>query len=159
MLASSVPAMKAALKTRIEAALVTAQQTALVSRGHPYPKAWAGHTVIIGRSAITERRRVASGTQENELYTVELLICAAGSAQDAYSGFEDAAYALRDLIVNDLHAWAPLPSGTWGHVALIETAGGSDQEGIEEDRKGAPKSRDATVTLTLNVTARLVSSG
>ena len=159
MLASSVPAVKAALKTRIEAALLAANQTALVSRGHPYPKAWAGRTVIIGRATIGDSNRVASGTQENERYTVELLICAAGSAQDAYSGFEDAAYALRDLIVSDLDVWAPLPSGDWGRVLSIETTAGSDQEGIEEDRKGAPKSRDATVALSLSVVARLVNNG
>jgi len=159
MFASSVPAVKAALKTRIEAALVAANQSALVSRGHPYPKAWAGHTVIIGQATIGEPDRTAAGAQKNERYDLELLINAAGSAQDAYSGFEDAAFALRDLIESDLDSWDPLPSGTWGHVLTIEVGGGSDAEGIEEDRKGAPKSRDATVTLHLRVVARLVRYG
>mgnify|MGYP000952277341 CR=1 FL=1 len=159
MMASSVPYVKAALKTRIEAALTAAGQSALVSRGHPYPKAWAGHTVVIGKATIGDAQRVAAGTQENEHYDVELLICAAGSAQDAYSGFEDAAYALRTIIVSDLLAWAPLPSGSWGHVLTIEPVGGSDQEGIEEDRKGSPKSRDATVAVNVRVAARLVSYG
>jgi hypothetical protein len=163
MFSSSVPALKAALMTRIEAALATAGKTALVSRGNPYPKAWAGQTVIIGKATIDPPVRVVGMTQENEYCDVEVFINAAGNAQDAYSVFEDRAYALRDVIESDLRDWtmAPetLPAGSWGQVLSVLAFGGSDQEGIETDKNGAPRSRDCTVTLTVRVQARKVSYG
>lgn len=164
MLTSSVPLVKAALEARIAAVLAAAGHSALVSRGHPYPKAWAGQTVIVGRVAgRLPPVWTAAMTQQNEEYEIEVLVNVAGSAQDAYSSFEDAAYALEALIAGDLVAWTrepeTLPAGDWGQVLAILPAGGSDEEGIEEDRHGAPKSRDATVTLTVHVRARLVGHG
>jgi hypothetical protein len=164
MIQSSAPLFKAALKARLEGIQTLSSFGTLISRGHPYPKAWSGDLVIIGRVSNRRRTWVASMTQCNEEYDVEVLVNAAGSAQDPYAGFEERAYAMADAIEESLIAWTresggQLVSGTWGHVMTAIPGVSEDQEGIDDDQRGAPRARDATVSLTVHVTARLVDHG
>lgn len=164
MIRSSAPKFKSALQTRLEAIAGLGRGTTLISRGHPYPKGWAGHTIIIGQVLNRRRQWVAAMTQCNEEYDVEILISAGGSAQDPYSGFEDQAYALADAVEDSLISWTregggELVTGAWGQVLTAIPGEAGDQEGIEGEENRAPKSRESVVSLMVHVAARLINHG
>ena len=155
--ASSVPYFKAALVARLAATTALATGTTTVSRGNPYPKRWANEAVLVGGMSNYQQRLVGGLTQRREEYDVEITANVAGSAQDPYEDFESRAYVLAAAVETSLTEWTRtgeiLCSGAWGHAAISIPTYVSDQEGIDIDDNATPRSRDATVRMSVHVIA------
>jgi hypothetical protein len=144
-MASSVPAFKTALKSRLTATLKTAQ----VSYGAGNPDALGKQAIIVGPAKNRVLEHVCgmgiSGAPINETYDVDVIVSVIGPEQETHEALSLIAYGLVDGIVSSVLSWNPLPSGVDIVVPVESEDGENSGEGW----------REAFVTQTLHVTARI----
>lgn len=141
---SSVPGFKAALTTRLAAALPTVQ----VSLGHPHPDPDGEELVIVGDTKGRTLTWVASMAAANEVYTVEIVVSVAGPVtKDTTTVRLARAYAIADSIVASVLAWEPTDFA--GLVNSVTPKGSEDSDVMMADV------RESSVTLALEVFARI----
>lgn len=144
---SSIPYLKAALKTLLEAD----SDLSGVQVTHGNPKQYPPKAVVIGSVTPEPLAYVAGRSQATEKYDLELVCSHVGSAGDPYSTFETGAFALANACAASVLAWAqPQVTGTWGAVQLVEPKSFAPKEGLDD-----AGNLGCSVTLTLAVVARL----
>jgi hypothetical protein len=148
LMQSSIPHFKAALQTRLAAALTDA----LVAHGNP-PQ-FPPKTVVIGDVTPEPITYTSGRNQATEAYSLDLLCSYVGNAGDLYSTFETGAFALANDASDSVLDWAqPQVTGTWGSVVLVEPRSYKPQEAFDP-ASGA--NQGCQVTLTIGVIARLL---
>lgn len=143
---SSIPAFKAALLARLDAATATDVQ---VTWGSPHPAPMQPKFAWIGGTRERTIQYVAGMAAANERYLVDITITVAGSAQQPQSDLLTAAYVIDDAMRTSLLTWKGTDYD--GVVDYVVPGPGEDAEALTET--GAE--REASVKLTVEVMARI----
>lgn len=153
---SSVPAFKAALLARLQADPDITGTDLTVSWGDPYPDRAGAEAIFIGQTTNRALDFTCALSQANETYEVEVRVSVTGSHLEPAPWAR--AYELADAVAESARSWnqdtvSPLPTGAWGSVNVVMPGASTDDESLISD--GKTTSREAGVTLTLHVTARI----
>jgi hypothetical protein len=150
-MSSSIPIFKAALLERLknEPGFSDVQ----VSWGHPYPTRLSDELIIIGNVTASPGQNevgFASGDRE-EQYHLSVLVSVAKSARIRQQMLEERAFALVAVIERSMIMWRfeAVPFG--GIDGWVQVASMGSDEIVSE----TGDSREASVTVTIAVTARI----
>ncbi len=145
-MSSTIPRFKGALLTRLQAN--TGLAGIQVSWGNPHPARLADELIVI--DAATARQTPGSmGTrQQDERYTLDIIVSVSGPARATQQSLEERAFALAAVIEKSVTDWreSGLPQGVfWVQV-----------EGMTSGEAFTPQgdTREASVVLTVAVIAR-----
>jgi len=153
----SIPYFKRALEELLRSIPILNAGQTVISWGNPHPNHWPREVVIIGDTSNRIRTWTAGHTQATEEYDVVLKVNVTGNAINPSADPQNRAWKLANAIESALLEWVlsptPFAEGDWGYVFDVDVSTASDQGGLDET------SRDATVTLTLHVRARVIRHG
>ena len=146
---SSVPAVKAALKTRLE--VVGDLSDFQVAWGHPAPDPLEDKLVGIGPARREPLEYTAALAQANERYTIEILVSVEGEIGESVATLKQEAWDAWEAVEADIVSWRGEDTPFDGVASMILPGEAEDEEGVSED--GSKRSCD--VTGTLEVLARI----
>lgn len=145
-MASSIPAVKAALLARLKAD--TALSGVQVTWGHPHPEAMESELVTIGDVTRRSLAYTAALTQATEDYEFGVLVSCEVSAETSVAGVAPRVWELVDAVIANIVAWNAAGYGDTGAVAILP---GEATEAEMVDGSA----REVSVTLSVEVKARI----